>query len=171
MKITMLFRLGCLMAGAFLIGACSSDESSSDGTITHETAEGIPSELTGDTIPGSPTAECPDQPSYTPDKLIATPEEVAAGMAEFRANHPTDTITGGVFSRAALEELLCAANTSGIGFYMVQDPADSDGKPGKIYVVLAGGNVPDPPGADPVERTSAWYKPNNWCPPTCVVVE
>jgi len=156
----MLFRLGCLMAAAFLIGACAGDESTSGGTGSTSTTAEI---LTGDSVS---VPDCPDQAGYSPTVLILSPDEVHAGIEEFKSNHPGAIAYGGVFSRTSLDELLCITPTNGVGYYLLQDPSEH-GKPGKIYIVLAGVNMPVSPG-DSVSRSSSWYMPNNWCPPTCV---
>jgi hypothetical protein len=87
---------------------------------------------------------------------------------------PPDTITGGVITRSALDEMLCLKDCNAIAYSLARDASGTVGGDNKgAFVILQGVNVEYDAESKLIKKVtgvgSSYYVTSHWCPPTCLV--
>lgn len=79
------------------------------------------------------------------------------------------TITGGVITRDALEQLLKLSNCNAITYRLGTDPTGRVAPANEVFIIIGGANVTDDNGRKTVSDIGgSKYYSNLWCPPNCM---
>jgi len=116
------------------------------------------------------STDCYVTPGFQEPETIT--EESARGDAEIYKSTLSDgdSITGGIITRSAFDELLCTEKCNGISYTLART-RDSDGKLSGVFVIYNGVNVEYDESSRKIITVTGlgtqYYTTRHWCPPTC----
>jgi hypothetical protein len=85
-----------------------------------------------------------------------------------------DSITGGVISRAAFDEMFCMEKCNGLTYSFARDKSGKTGPGGNgIFIIFQGANIEYDYTGDSIKAVYAidgakMYRSGNWCPLNCM---
>lgn len=118
--------------------------------------------------------ECVTTEAFSPPVTITT-EAAKSYFEQYRdALISPDSITGGVITRAAFDEMLCVDKCNGITYTLARDASGTTGLPEKaVFIILQPAFIEYDTdnrkilSVTPVNDSK--YIAGNWCPPSCLV--